>query len=602
MARRFILMLLLAASAAMCSEASAQISFGASVDKKVVALGDTIVLTLTMSGAAQFPEPQLPPLIGFDLLYDRGRSTSVTIVNNVMTSSVSREYVLAPREKGDFVIGAATLRYGGATYHTKPIQVQVVAPSELPRRVPTQPENLFATLATDREEVFIGEQINLYLRLYTRGVEMVGNPGTEGPGTEGFVRYGLPSRGFRTTRDGLIYDVEELPLVLFPIKTGEITISPVYLAGQVKVPLRRRTRSRFPGLDDLFIDRYVAQEYRIATEPVTVLVKPLPEEGKPEFFTGDVGNYSLEVYTKPSQVKVGEPITVTMRISGSGNLEAVRAPIVSDIESFKTYEPEITTDIVGKEPVFTGQKTFETILVPQRAGRRVIRNVKFSFFDPEKEKYVTLAKGSFEFDVLPAPVEPMIRVVEVETGSGKTEIKVVGEDIGPIFTRIGRAAKTEPVSGAAFPISLAAPPLAYALFLAVVERRRRLASDIAYARKQRATRDARRRLAAATRALKQGEGARFCGEVTKAITGFVADKTGMPPAGLTAGDVREKLDSAGVSEDLVKRVTNLLEACDYGRFAASAHKLEEMKSILDSAKYVLSELQKVLSRSAVPGR
>ncbi|MCK5558191.1 MAG: hypothetical protein KAJ01_07430, partial [Candidatus Hydrogenedentes bacterium] len=103
-------------------------------------------------------------------------------------------------------------------------------------------------------------------------------------------------------------------------------------------------------------------------------------------------------------------------------------------------------------------------------------------------------------------------------------------------------------------------------------------------------------------ALKQGEGVGFCGEVTKAITGFVADKTGMPPAGLTAGDVREKLDSAGVSEDLVKRVTNLLEACDYGRFAASAHKLEEMKSILDSAKYVLSELQKVLSRSAVPGR
>jgi hypothetical protein len=460
---------------------------------------------------------------------------------------------------------------------------------------------LFTTLSADKDEAFLGEQVNLYLRLYFRQVQLVGEPKLEGPDTDAFVRYDLPSRQFRTRRDRFIYEVAELPVVLFPLKTGEIKIPPVVITGQVRVQAPRRGRTVPRGFDDFFsddffFDRYTVKQYRVTTDPVTILVKPLPEGDKPEDFTGNVGSYSLEAYAKPSQVRVGEPITVTMRVTGSGNLEAVNAPVLSDIEHFKTYEPEITTDIVGKEPIFTGQRSFETILVPQRSGGQVIRNVKFNFFDPEKEQYVTLAKGSFEFDVLPAPVEPMRRVVEVETGSGKTEIRVVGEDIGPIFTEIKRAGNVEPPGTIAFSVSLAVPPLAYAMLLALVTRKRRLASDVAYARKQRATRDARRRLAAATRALNRGEGASFYGEVTKAMTGFVADKTGMPRAGLTAGDVREKLESAGVCGDLVNRVTSILEACDYWRFAASAHKPEEMKSMLDSAKYVLSELQKVLGR------
>jgi len=601
MARRFATLGLLVVSALLCANAAAQITFTASVDKNVVAVGDTIVLTLTMAGAPQFPDPELPPLIGFDLLHDRGTRISSTFVNGVMTSSVARQYTLAPREKGNFVIGAATLRYDGTVYRTEPIQVQVVTATELPQEVPTQAENLFATLSADKGEAFLGEQVNLYLRLYFRQVGLVGEPSIEGPDTDAFVRYDLPTRRFRTKQDRFIYEVAELPVVLFPLKTGEIKIPAVVITGQVRVQARRRSRTLPRGFDDFFsddffFDRYTVKQYRVSTDPVTILVKPLPKNNKPDDFAGNVGSYSLETYAKPSQVKVGEPITVTMRVAGSGNLEALNAPVLSDIDNFKTYEPEITTDIVAKEPVFMGQRTFEMILVPQRPGRQVIRNVKFNFFDPEKEKYVTLAKGSFEFDVLPAPVEPMRRVVQVETGSGKTEIKVVGEDIAPIFSTARRAANVEPVGGIAFSVSLAAPALAYAALLAAVARKRRLASDVAYARKQRATRDARRRLAAATRALKRGEGAGFYGEVAKAITGFVADKTGMPPAGLTAGDVREKLDSAGVPDDLLNRVASILEACDYWRFAASAHKPPEMKSMLDSAKYVLSELQKVLGR------
>jgi len=601
MVRRLVLVLL-AALLVVCSAASAQVSFTASVDKNVVAVGDTLTLTLTMSGAAQLPEPELPPLIGFDLMYDRGTSTSVRIVNGVMTSSVSRQYVLAPKEEGEFVLGAATLRYGGSVHRTEPIQVQVVAVAQLPQQVPTEPENLFVTLAADKEEVFLGEQVNLYFRLYVRGVQLVGEPRREGPITEGFLRHDLPVTRSRDLQNGLVYEVGEIPIVLFPLETGELTISPVTLTGEIRVPLpRRRSRGVFRDFDDFFADRYTAQPYRLVTDPVTIHVKPLPDEDRPPSFSGNVGYYSLDVSAKPSQLKVGEPISVTMRIAGKGNVEAVSPPVISDIENFKTYEPEITTNVVEKEPVFKGERIFEAILVPQRPGRQVIQNVAFSFFDPEKEDYVTLAKGPFEFNVLPAPVEPMRRVVAVDTGPGKSEIRVVGEDIRPIFTEMGRTGRPEPVAGAGFIVPLGVPPLAYAMLALALARKRKLASDVAYARKQRATRDARKRLAMATKALKRGDGTAFCGEMTKAVTGFVADKFGIPSAGLTAVDVRERLESAGVPEDLVKRVTGLLEACDYGRFAASAHTPGEMASILDGARYVLSELQRVLGRSGVAG-
>ena len=594
MARKTLLSVVAVVLLVVCAEASAQISFTASVDKNVVALGDTIVLTLTLSGGTDLPEPELPPLIGFDLLGEQGTTRSIRVINSETTYSVSRQYVLAPQEEGDFVISAATLRYRSEVYRTEPITVKVVPASQLPQAaVPSIGQNLLATLTADKTEVFLGEQVNLYFRVYAREVQVVSEANREGPGTEGFIKHELSARQFRTTRDGLIYDVIELPMVLFPIKRGEMTIPPVSLTGQVKVPVRGRASSSFPGFDSFF-DRYTLQPYKLVTDAVKILVKPLPAAGKPDSFSGSVGNYSLDVFSKPAQLKVGEPITLTMKIAGSGNLDAVSAPIASDIQNFKTYDPEITTNIVEKEPSFKGEKTFETILVPQRSGRQVIQNVRFSFFDPEKKSYVTLAKGPFEFNVLPAPIEPMKRVVEVQTGPGKTEIKVVGEDIGPIFTELGNRSRPESMTGLAFYVPFAAPPVAYAVMLAVVTRKRRLTTDVLYARKKRATRDARRRLALATRALKEGDNANFCTEITKAITGFVADRFGLSSAGLTSGDVKDHLEAAGVPQDLVKRTTDLLESCDYGRFAA-AHAHDDMARMLNGARDILSELQRSLS-------
>jgi hypothetical protein len=597
MIHKVICVSLVAAFVLLCAEAQAQINFTASVDKNVVALGDTFVLTLTisMSGQGRLPEPELPPLMGFDLISDRATTTGFSMINGVISSSMSRQYVLAPTEEGEFVIGAATLRYGGEIYRTDPIRIQVVAPAQMPERVPTRPENLFATLTADKSEAFLGEQVNLYLRLYSRGVELGSDPRIEGPVTEGFIKHDIPGRSFRTNQQGLIYEVAELPKVLFPIKTGELTIPAVTLTGDVKVPAQRRSPS-VRGFDDFFFDRFTVRSYNLSTDPVTVIVAPLSDEGKPDKFSGSVGSFALEAAARPSRLKVGEPIGVTMKVSGEGNIEAVNAPILSGIEEFKMYEPEVTTTILAKEPVFKGERVFESILVPQHAGRQVIERVAFSYFDPDKERYVTLTEGPFEFEVLPAPVEPTRRAVAVETAPGKSEIKVVGEDIRPIFTELGGSGGAAPIGGVPFAVSVVAPPVAYALFVGTVARRRRLASDVAYARKQRATRDARKRLAAATRAFKRGDGAALCSEVTRAVSGFVADRFAVAAAGLTPADVREKLDSARVPEDLVRRVVDLLEACDYGRFSSSVHEREEMASVLENARRLLSELQRALGR------
>ncbi len=459
MIHKAICVTFIAALVLFCTEAHAEIGFTASVDKNVVALGDTLVLTLTItiSGQGRLPEPELPPLIGFDILSDQSTSTSFRMINGVISSSKSRQYVLAPTEEGEFVINSATLRYGAEIYRTDPIRIQVVGSSELPERVPTRPENLFATLTPDKTEVFLGEQVNLCLRLYRRGVELVSEPRIEGPVTEGFIKHDIPARSFRTSQHGLIYEVAELPKVLFPIKTGELTIPAVTLTGDARVPSRRRSPSGYPDFDDFFFDRFTVRPYNLSTDPVTIAVKPLPDKGRPEQFSGNVGSYSIEVQTKPSRLKVGEPISVTMKVAGEGNIEAVNCPILSGIEQFKTYGPEVTTSILDREPVFRGERAFEAILVPQHSGRQVVERVEFCFFDPDKKTYVILREGPFEFEVLPAPVEPTRRVVAVETAPGKSEIKVVGEDIGPIFTELGDSGGAEPVAGVPFAVSVVTP-------------------------------------------------------------------------------------------------------------------------------------------------
>jgi len=143
----------------------------------------------------------------------------------------------------------------------------------------------------------------------------------------------------------------------------------------------------------------------VKAEAVELTVKPLPQAGKPADFSGAVGNFQLAMEGSPKQVKIGDPITVKLKITGRGNFDRVASPVLNDSAGWRTYPPANTFQ--ADDPVnFTGTKTFEMAVIPE-TKKTAMPEYHFSYFDPVAEKYVTLKSvpGQLvvEGDQLPAP-------------------------------------------------------------------------------------------------------------------------------------------------------------------------------------------------------
>src|SRR5262249_20062944 len=197
------------------------------------------------------------------------------------------------------------------------------------------------------------------------------------------------------------YEVVVYRTAIAAARAGKFELGPVKAKAQVVVPQRRsapRSRSPFDlfDMDDPFSDPFFSnpfgqfgerREVEITSEPVTLEVKPLPQNA-PTSFSGAIGNFSMTTDAKPKSVQVGDPITVTSTISGRGNFGRVNAPLVEDERGWHKYPPSSKfkqDDEVG----LSGTKAFEMVLSPNEK-KQGLPLLAFSYFDPVKEHYVTM--------------------------------------------------------------------------------------------------------------------------------------------------------------------------------------------------------------------
>jgi hypothetical protein len=162
------------------------------------------------------------------------------------------------------------------------------------------------------------------------------------------------------------------------------------------VPRAKRAKPRSPFDlfdDDFFNDPFAAfgqMEKRSVTAPAVELdVQPLPAQNRPQDFTGAVGMFQLAVEGSPTKVKVGDPVTLRMRITGSGNFDRVGAPVLVDPNGWHAYDASADFKPASEEVITSGTKTFEMAVVPEQKKTQMPQ-VQFSYFDPDAERYVTL--------------------------------------------------------------------------------------------------------------------------------------------------------------------------------------------------------------------
>ncbi len=595
-----------------------EINFTASVDRETISINDRLTYTLTIEGLRD-GKPELPTIPGFEAIASSS-STQFSLINNQTRIVQSISYTLMPLEAGEFTIPSARLVHGGKTYLSRPVKVRVVdgpaplsagppaGPAGSPAAAETQaqPEGappLFITTEVDRKEAYVNEQISLVFKLYRR--LQVANLGYSPPPTTGFIEERLgDDRSYGQVLKGHRYEILEIPRAVFPVSAGQLSIGPAELRGDVLVPRRSRRMSPF-GFDDFFGDDFFAdafaerQPFVLRSEPISLTVKPLPQEGRPGNFRGAVGDFSLQVSAAPEKVRAGEPVTVTMKVSGRGNLDSVAVPVIPTGDEFQTYDPEVETRKDVRQGKLGGEKIFKQVLIPLTAEVKEIPPVSFSFFDPGRGEYRTVTGQPLAIAVEAAPGRETLRLVEEARGrTGGEEIRLLTRDILHIKTDPGRLVRR----GRPFYRRILFRGTALLLPLVLLAawgasaRKEKLQGDIAYARQVGASRSARKRFKKARRFLASGEGERFYAEVHRAFNRYLGDRCRIAAGAVCGEVVGDKLEAAGGTAELRAEIEDCLAAFDRARFSGSAARPEEMKAFLDRVENLVGRLEKIRIR------
>ena len=584
------------------AELSAAISFDASVDQTRASTQQPIRLTLTITSDESLPH--IPaPAVKLDAFDVRGPSigTRMEFVNGATSFSRDLTYTLYARRIGTFTIGPARLEFQGEEYETNSIAVEIVniQPGARPRGKGGRGEGddsetiedyLFLRVASDRSEAYLGQQVTVtYDLLYRTQVQNVGFETV--PSFSGFwfkdlfVASRLDPR--RELIDGVAFNATPLKHVaLFPTTAGRHEVEPFAITCSVP----RRGRRRGGSLFDAFslFDR--SQTLLVRSDPITIDVSPLPEAGRPTDFGGAVGSYHITASAQPTEVSVGDPVTLKLQIEGSGNIQAVTTSPLS-MDGFQVYEPKRTVAEQIQGQRYGGKVTFEYILIPERGGSFEIPAVQFSYFDPEQGRYRTARSDPVAIRSHgKAEAQPTVAY-----GLTRKEIEEVGRDIRHIKPDVGELSLGNRFlhENSAFWAIQAIAPLAYAGLLVFHRHRRRLEGDRAYARRRGARQRAEQRLLRAGELLVKGDSSSFCGQVHRAIRSFVADHENLPEAGLSKDRCAETVASWGADDETVRQLSEVLVACEFGRYAPGAVDASELGRIHTRAKELLSALREL---------
>lgn len=540
---------LLAAALLALPAGARALEISAEVNKVLAELGDQLVLAVTVSGTqASLPKPRLPALADFEA-YESGTSQSFSFVNGRTSSSVTYTYVLQPRRKGKLRVPAITVQAGGRAASTEPIDIQVVdpapgAPAAPPRPAappgspvaprapadPTQRPEVFLTATLDKPRAYVGEQVTLAVRFHT-SVSLVGDVQYDAPKLEGFLTEDLGQSQSSEQIGSRSYHVTEVRTALFPVHAGRLAIG----AAQARAQAAKALDPFASDLFERFFSMGAVQPLTLRSDPLALEALPLPAEGKPEGFSGAVGRFRLKASVDRTRLKVGEAATLTVEISGTGNLRSAGEPARPEAPALRFYDTESSVRTEKGAGQVGGVKTLKTVFVPRASGPATIPPLTLWYFDPAEKRYEKAQSEPIALDV--APGDPG---AAGPAGPGAAPgLGIVSRDIrylkaGPMRSPASRALEAFAGLGAAHGV----PALLLAGSLLADWRRRRLEADPAGARARSAAARAR---AALDKAASAADAVAAAAAVSEALAGYVADRCGTAPAGLTLKRCRELL-------------------------------------------------------------
>jgi hypothetical protein len=423
--------------------AQAQVKFVATIEPAVAAKNEYINVSFTVMNGSNVSEITPPSFKGFKIVAGPSQNSSSTNINGVTSTSIGINYVLQASEAGTYTIPAATATVNGSTFKSNSLQCKVTnqavaAPQQQsvfddffePQKQEEQyndyivkagdniqdkiQKNLQFKLEVNKKTCYVGEPITASYILNTRlrtQVDLEKNPRFSGFSVidllQGNTQAGKGSLSGRTCNSYTIRKVQ-----LYPLQAGTFEIDAAALSNNISFLKYEDAVNNNPN--------FFNEKYSAVSNAETIIVKPLPDAGKPLFFGGAVGEFDMRVNVEKDSFTTDDVIQLRVEILGSGNMQLVTAPSINWANSFEVFEQKVVDNVNNLSIPVSGSKIFEMPFTVNTAGEYQMPVIEFAYLNPALGKYQTIVSKS--------------TTIKVAKGTGKKKaaaaIKQNKENIG----------------------------------------------------------------------------------------------------------------------------------------------------------------------------
>ncbi len=440
-AHRYIGILAAIAVYVVCAGAveAAAPSVDAAIEPSQIEMGDSAQLTITASGSGTL-SVALPVVSGLEFRVV-GQSRQIQIINGATLESTSTIVRVTPEEPGVFTIP-------GPSPHSPPMVLRVIpgngsgsssnngaspgltpyTPGGANSGVHLTPDgSAFVNLQIPKHEIYVGESVPVEIQVGMRDGFVASINGLPKLNSADFTLNNLSRQPEHTAKsvDGKAFTVYTWHSLLAAVKPGTYSLS-----FQTPMTVRVRTHPQTDSMiDDLLGDPFlqnifgvtVPKNVDVSSPEAAIKVLPLPAQGRPADFSGAVGTFKISADVSSAKNTAGDPLTLRMHVTGSGNFDRVDSNMLEAGSEWKTYEPKATFSSIDPTG-FRGEKTFEQPLIASQPGALTIPPLSFSYFDPATHRYETVHSAPLPVTVSPAANsaanEPPPASAAAPTGAG----------------------------------------------------------------------------------------------------------------------------------------------------------------------------------------
>lgn len=568
----------------------AQVQFEAKVSKNSLGLNERLRVDFTMNADGDNFTP--PDFDGFKVVNGPMQQVSQSWINGKVTFNKSYSYFLMPTRRGTATIDQASIEINGQTYKTSPIKVNITAAIDIPKNPQDAPQisvddAIHLVAEVSKSNPYINEPITVVYKLYfSYNIGISNWRELDKPKYNDFWSQNIDIKQLKV-EDGT-YNGEKIRVVtlrktvLYPQKSGKLAIEPLSMDIDMEIPTNRRT----------MFGQYVTTQINkhVSAGAKTIKVKALPENGKPDDFTGAVGSFKFEATPSKTTLKHGESLDLKVAVSGTGNLKLFDLPKPVVPTALEMYDPVHKENVNSPLSGMTGSISDSYTIIPQFKGEYPVKPMSFSYFDLKSQRYKTIVSPEIMVKVLDGPEST--EAVATQNPDENTTKKAISA--ASKFEFIKLKTKLKPIKQPDFFGSslfyglILVPFLCIPVLMFFRSKKEARAGDVVGNRIRRSNKLAKKYLSEAKKQVQNKE--LFYIALEKALHNFLKAKLHIETSEMSKETIRAILLERKANEQTVSEFIKLVENCEFARYAPSSS--SAIQSDFDKAVGLISELEK----------